>query len=161
MEKILIIGDTHRYDDNFFRILDREGQFDMLIHTGDIEGSEALYAENAHCPVHMVAGNNDFFSFLNKEEEFLIGDYKVFLTHGHHYNISMGSELLRLEAAERGADIVMFGHTHRPMVDMSKGLIAVNPGSLTYPRQEGRKPSYIIMTLDEQGKAGFEIKYLS
>ncbi|MCR5502678.1 MAG: metallophosphoesterase [Lachnospiraceae bacterium] len=161
MKKILIISDTHRYDDNFFRVMEKEAPVDLLIHCGDIEGSEALYAENAHCPVHMVAGNNDFLSGLNREEEFMIGDYKVFLTHGHYYNISMGSDLLRLEAAERGADIMIYGHTHRPVVDMSKGIIALNPGSLTYPRQEGRRPSYIIMTLAEDGNAEFEIRYLT
>lgn len=160
MKKILILGDTHRYDDNFHRVMEKEAPIDLFIHTGDIEGSEGFYAENAHCPVHMVAGNNDFLSGLNREEEFMIGRYKVFLTHGHTYNISMGSDLLRLEAAERNADIVIYGHTHRPVVDMSKGMIALNPGSLTYPRQEGRRPSYIIMTLDEDGKAEFEIRYL-
>ena len=54
----------------------------------------------------------------------------------------------------------MYGHTHKPVVDVGENLIAVNPGSLTYPRQVGRKPSYIIMDLDEQGKAHFEIRYL-
>ena len=33
----------------------------------------------------MVAGNNDFFTDLAQEEEFMLGRYKVWLTHGHHY----------------------------------------------------------------------------
>ena len=57
-------------------------------------------------------------------------------------------------------DIVMFGHSHRPIVDIDKDIIAVNPGSLTYPRQEGKKPSYIIMELDYKGEAHFTICYL-
>ena len=40
------------------------------------------------------------------------------------------------------------------------GLIILNPGSLTYPRQEGRRPSYIIMQIEEDGEANFSIEYL-
>ena len=56
--------------------------------------------------------------------------------------------------------IVMFGHTHRPIIDYHKDVIALNPGSLSYPRQEGKRPSYIIMDLDKKGEATFEIEYL-
>ncbi|MDE6675032.1 MAG: metallophosphoesterase family protein, partial [Acetatifactor sp.] len=61
---------------------------------------------------------------------------------------------------ERGVDIVMFGHTNRPYLDEEEDLITLNPGSLSYPRQDGRRPSYIVMELDEEGKAGFRIEYL-
>ena len=54
----------------------------------------------------------------------------------------------------------MFGHTHRPHLEEEEDLITLNPGSMTYPRQSGRQPSYMVMTLDEEGKASFEIKYL-
>jgi predicted phosphodiesterase len=35
------------------------------------------------------------------------------------------------------------------------GVFLVNPGSLTYPRQFGRVPTYVIMEVDEQGEAHF------
>ena len=59
-------------------------------------------------------------------------------------------------------DIVMYGHTHKPVVDQGRDIIAVNPGSLTYPRQEGRSPSYIVMTITDGIKqdVSFEIRYL-
>ena len=78
----------------------------------------------------------------------------------HNYYVSMGNEILKREAAARGADIVMYGHTHRPVVDRDKNVIAVNPGSLSYPRQEGHKPSYIIMKLDGKARPHFTIEYL-
>jgi hypothetical protein len=46
------------------------------------------------------------------------------------------------------------------VVEYDKDIIAVNPGSLTFPRQEGRRPSYILMELDEKGEAHFTINYL-
>ncbi len=63
-------------------------------------------------------------------------------------------------AYARGMDIVCFGHTHRPVVDVSDTVTALNPGSLSYPRQEGRQPSYIIMELKQGSKAQYKIYYL-
>ena len=158
--KILIVSDTHRHNENFLKVLEKTGPIDMLIHCGDVEGSEYLIARSAGCPVQMVMGNNDFFSDLPREKEFQIGKYKIWLTHGHTYYVSMGDENIKREARERGMDIVMFGHSHRPIVDIDKDIISFNPGSLTYPRQEGKKPSYIIMETDYKGEAHFTICYL-
>lgn len=158
--KILIVSDTHRRIDNLDRALEQVGPVDMLIHLGDLEGSEDYIEAVMECPVYMVAGNNDFYSYIPREEEVQIGKYKAFLTHGHYYYVSMGTQMLKEEARARGAQIAMFGHTHRPVVEYSDGLIVLNPGSLTYPRQEGRRPSFIVMELDRFGEAHFTINYL-
>lgn len=158
--KILIISDTHRKNENYLKIVEKLGKLDMVIHLGDVEGSEYTIQEAVSCPVEMVAGNNDFFSNLPSEKMFRIGKYNVMITHGHRYYISMGNEMLKREAVAAGVDIVMYGHTHRPVIDISKNVIAINPGSLSYPRQENRKPSYIIMEIDEQGEAHFMLKYV-
>ncbi len=158
--RVLIVSDTHRKNDIYMQLVRKYAPLDMVIHCGDVEGSEYAIAEAAGCPVHMVTGNNDFFSELPREEEFQIGKYKVWLLHGHNFYVSMGNEIIKDEARSRGIDIVMYGHTHRPVVDISSDLIAVNPGSLTYPRQEGRRPSYIIMETDLAGEATFKIEYV-
>ena len=62
-------------------------------------------------------GNNDFFSNLDREKELKIGEYRVLLTHGHYYNVSLGVERLEQEARDRRLDIVMYGHTHRPFYE--------------------------------------------
>ena len=158
--RVLIVSDTHRHNDNYFRVLEREGQLDMVIHCGDAEGSEYLLQEAAGCPLHIVMGNNDFFSNLPREEELEIAGKKVLITHGHYYCVSNGYELLKDEGMARGFDIVMYGHTHRPVVDKSDGIVVINPGSLTYPRQEGRRPSYIMMEMNKKGDMDFVVKYL-
>lgn len=109
----------------------------------------------------MVRGNNDFFSDLPGEEEFMVEGYHIFTTHGHGYYVSMGETRLKQEARGRGADIVMYGHTHRPFYEKEEGLITLNPGSLCYPRQPGRKPSYMIMQIDSNGKLEITQKYLN
>lgn len=157
--KVLIVSDTHKQNDAYFRVLKKERP-DLVIHCGDAEGSEYALTQAADCPVEIVLGNNDFFSDLPRELMLDIGSYRVWVVHGHNYYVSMGNEILKREAAARGADIVMYGHTHRPVVDRDKEVTAVNPGSLSYPRQEGHRPSYIVMKLDGKGKADFQIEYL-
>lgn len=158
--KVLIISDTHKKNDNFFRVLETAGKVDMVIHCGDIEGSEYAIAAGADCPVEMVAGNNDFFSQLPMEREFEIEQYKVWVTHGHHYYVSMGNERLKQEARSRGVDIVFYGHTHRPEIDLEDDIMVINPGSLSYPRQDGRKPSYVLMDIDRFGDVHFTLRYI-
>ncbi len=158
--RILIISDTHKKHKNLGRVLERVAPIDLLIHLGDAEGCEEEIAQMAGCPLEIVAGNNDFFSRLEKERELQLGSYRVLLTHGHYYYVSTGMADLKREAMGRQCDLVMFGHTHRPIIDYGKHVIALNPGSLSYPRQEGRRPSYILMELDAAGKAEFHLEYL-
>lgn len=105
--KILIVSDTHRKNDNYFTLLERQKPLDMVIHCGDAEGSEYALSQAADCPVQIVLGNNDFFSNLPRELEFEIGRYHVWVTHGHSYYVSVGCERIKQEARERGVDIVM------------------------------------------------------
>lgn len=158
--KILIISDTHGRDGKLPGILEKTGRLDMLIHCGDVEGGEYRIREYAGCPVEMVAGNNDFFSDLPREREFKIGEYKIWLTHGHTYYVSMENETIKKEAVARGVDIVIYGHTHKPVIQEERRITAINPGSLSYPRQVDRRPSYILMELDQQGKAHFNLEHV-
>ncbi len=160
MRKILVVSDTHGHDDNFYRVLDLEEPVDAIIHCGDLEGSEGRFALAANCPVYFVCGNNDFFSDLKRELDFTLWGHKCFLTHGHQFLVSMTLENIRAEASARGAQLVFFGHTHKPVAKCIDGVYLFNPGSLSYPRQEGRRPSYIILTLDDEGGVFSEIKYL-
>ena len=162
--RILIVSETHRRAGNLIEVLEKTAPGDMMIHLGDTEGSEAYFRDwlkNDLCVIHVVRGNNDFFSELPKEDEFCIGNYHVLITHGHYYYISMGTEMLKEDARARGFNLVMFGHTHRPYLEQDQDITILNPGSLSYPRQEGRKPSYILMDIDKHGEAHFAINYLS
>lgn len=156
--KILIVSDTHRQNDNYFNVVQKHKP-DMVVHCGDNEGSEYALTQAVECPVHMVAGNNDFFSELPRDLMLNIGKYSVWVTHGHNYYVSMGYEHLADEAKHRGADIVMYGHTHRPVIADDGDLVILNPGSLSYPRQEGRRASYIVMEIDLKGEAHYTIEW--
>lgn len=158
--RILIVSDTHRKNEKYFQVVFKEKPLDLVLHCGDAEGAEYTISESAECPVEIVLGNNDFFSNLPKEIEMQIGKYKALITHGHNYYVSMGNEKIKKEALARGCNMVIYGHTHRPVIDITKDIVALNPGSLSYPRQEGKQSSYILMEVDEQGEIRCQIKYL-
>ena len=158
--KILIVSDTHGRHGNLDEVLEREGKIDMLLHLGDVEDDEHYIEAIAECPVHILSGNNDYFSHLPGEKEIRIGKYRVFMTHGHGHYVSMNTKRLREVARARGVDIVMFGHTHKPYMDVEGDLKVINPGSLSYPRQEGRQSSYVIMEINANGNASFELKFV-
>jgi len=158
--KILVISDSHRNNNKITECLDMEKPVDMLIHCGDAEGAEYFMQRKAECPVEVVMGNNDFFSTLSLESQFEIAGKKVFLTHGHYYYVSMGVEKLVEEAQSRGVDMVFFGHTHRPYLQTHGDVLVMNPGSIAYPRQEGRRCSYGVLEIDEKGEVKAEIRFL-
>ena len=137
--KILVVSDTHRKLENLKVILEREQPMDLLIHLGDAEGDEDSIAEMAGCRLEIVAGNNDFFSNLPREKELRIGSYRVLITHGHYYYVSAGIADIEREAAAQGYDIVMFGHTHRPVMRLHKGCDCAQSGQSFLSEAGGEK----------------------
>jgi putative phosphoesterase len=81
------------------------------------------------------------------------------LTHGHRYGVNSNTSGILDLAKRNKADIVMFGHTHVPMIDLSGSIWTINPGSLALPRQHGRIPTFIIMDIDSKGDAHFTLNY--
>ena len=157
--KVLIISDTHGRNQNVQRVVEKVAPIDLLIHLGDFEGGEDYIRSLVTCDIEMVAGNNDFFNRLPKDRVIKIGKYTVMLTHGHRYGVNSSTYDIREEAIRNKADIVMFGHTHVPMIDLQGEVWAINPGSLALPRQNGRIPTYAIMELDSMGEAHFTLNF--
>lgn len=158
--KILIVSDTHGRNEGYLELLEKSEKMDMVIHCGDVEGSEYLISQAAGCQTVIVQGNNDFFSDLPKEMIVKIGKYKALVTHGHSYYVNMGYQHLVREAKRRKTDMVIYGHTHRPVIAEEDGVLVLNPGSLSYPRQEDRKYSYIVMEVNENAEVECRINYL-
>lgn len=160
--RVIIVSDTHGMDFTFREVIAKEHKIDFLIHAGDTSGSEQMIKNSVSCPVKVVLGNNDYAMGLRYEEEFDLGSHRCLLTHGHRESVYYGTDRLIYKAAERGCDIVVYGHTHVPSIEYDEDLNvrAINPGSLTYPRQAGHRPSYVVMDIDNNGEISAEIKYL-
>ncbi len=159
--KILIVSDTHGRLDNLQKAIDRVDDFDHLIHCGDVEGQEEEIEELAGVPVTIVRGNNDWDSQLPPNRVVDFEDYRLFVTHGHRYGVSYGTEELAEEAKARGCNVAVYGHIHHPVIDESDPeLTIINPGSLTFPRQANRLPSYVVMEITPKGEALYTVNYI-
>lgn len=158
--KILIVSDTHGKCERLEEALEREKPINALIHSGDVERDEDYISVIAECPTYIVAGNNDFFSDLPREIEGEICGCRFFVTHGHYYGVSMDLTRVWEEGHIRNADVVVFGHTHRPVIKEMHGTMLINPGSLAYPRQAGRRPTYVTMEKKKDGTWDFQIHEL-
>ena len=92
--RILVISDSHGRNDDVAGVIEQVGPIDMLIHCGDVERGDDYIRSLVDCPVHMVAGNNDYNLELPSQDIFNIGDYKVLVVHGHTFCVYRGVERL-------------------------------------------------------------------
>ncbi len=149
--RILVISDTHRKLNRAIELVhDFSKRIDAVIHLGDNTDDVDFIRRNYRLPVYTVAGNCDYGSTAPPENIVTFEDKKVFFTHGHAYNVKYNADMVKERAESLGADICLFGHTHMPCVKIERGIIVMNPGSLTEPRG-GSKPSYGIIKI-ENGK---------
>jgi putative phosphoesterase len=88
------------------------------------------------------------------------GGHRIFLTHGHIYNVYSNSDRIAQLAKAYKADIAVYGHTHYPEIRRQDSVLVMNPGSLGYPRQAGHRPSYIILNIAEDGTADPGLRYV-
>ena len=161
-KKILVVSDNHRKLDNIYQLLEENPDISYFIHLGDSEGSEDAIRTHLPkgCESYFVQGNNDFFAYLPKEIEMRLGKERLFLTHGHLYGVGFDLQGLADEARARNCSMALFGHTHRPFSRMVNGVLCINPGSINFPRQDDRKPSYAMFYLDKKGNLRTEAKYI-
>jgi len=146
--KIGIISDTHGDLINTERAVMDMGDIDLLIHAGDTYRDAMEIKEKFGLEVIAVCGNTDYSSRTMCETTFEIGDKKIFLTHGHQYDVKYDLTRLYYRAQEVGADIVVFGHSHIPQYIRENDLIFINPGSVSRPRG-GSKATYALLELKE------------
>lgn len=152
--RILVVSDTHGDARSLWRAIEAQPTARVVIHLGDgAREAEDISRRYPDREVYLVRGNCDLgaadLPFCREE---ILGGRRIFLTHGHLYEVKMG--LLRLDyaARERRADLVLFGHTHQPMTRYEDGLYWMNPGSLSHTGTYGvvdLTPSGIMTNLVE------------
>lgn len=158
--KVLVISDSHGNLDNVEKVIKNNERFDMVIHLGDIIGQDDTLKNMCECPIITVKGNCDYYTENKVTEVFELENNKIMATHGHYYSVDWGLDKLYYGAQERHCNIAMYGHTHVPEIFEQGDVTIINPGSISRPRQLNHRPSYIVMDIDESGKASFAINYL-
>ena len=142
--EFLCLSDSHGCTKNILEVLSRQiKRPDGIIFLGD-GLRDFTYCDLGDIPLYSVRGNCDSKLFpieLYADDERILDIYgkKIMLTHGHMYGVKSGMSRLIYAAAEKNADVVLFGHTHIPLeayIDkdnseiLDKPLYIMNPGSV-------------------------------
>jgi len=116
----------------------------LILHAGDVGGDEILDELAAIAPVRAVFGNTDAPDNPRLQAEILIrvGAVTIHVSHGHELGSPKPDALL----ASYSADVIVYGHTHRPLVTRSGGRLVVNPGAAG-PRRFDLEPSVARLTV--------------
>ena len=120
-----LISDTHgllRAD-----VHDALSGVSLILHAGDV-GDDAILDELALiAPVAAVRGNTDAPGRPRLAERIdrTIAGLRVHVSHGHEVGSPAPAALL----AAYDADVIIYGHTHRPLVARAGGRLVVNPGA--------------------------------
>ncbi len=155
--KILVVSDSHGFEGNLRKVIERVEPIDMLIHLGDFESGEDRIKKMVNCEVHMVPGNNDYAPHLERDKVVSIAGHRIFLTHGHKYGVYYGLYGLYDKAKENNCDVVLYGHTHTPKINYMDDITFVNPGSISLPRQNYTQPTFLIMEIDKKNEIHFTL----
>lgn len=117
--KIAILSDTHGLlRPEVIRCLQNA---DLILHAGDINRQEIIDEMKKHAPVHVVRGNNDkeWAESLPHDLTLRIEDLTFRMVHNRK----------ELPADLSGTDVVIFGHSHRYLMEEKDGILWLNPGS--------------------------------
>lgn len=117
----------------------------LILHAGDVCGDEVLHELNAIAPVAAVAGNCDppGHPRLPWRIDRAIGGRTFHVSHGHELGAPTPDKLL----AAYEADVLVYGHTHRPLVHRAGPRLVLNPGAAG-PRRFDIAPSVARLTID-------------
>ena len=142
--RIFVFSDSHRYVRNMYAAME-DGKPDLVLHLGDMlrDAEELSYAYPQQSIV-MVPGNCDGWTTKPLQKLLDIQGKKLLLSHGHIWQVKSGCETALAAARQQGADLVLFGHTHRAYcVQEPDGLWVLNPGAA--------RDSYGVVTIDGSG----------
>lgn len=106
----------------------RQQQPDAVFHLGDCErDTQRLEKEFPDLPLYRVCGNCDREPVNPEVLQLTLDGVKFFLTHGHRYSVKYALDALLNAAYFAGADMVLFGHTHRAMSETHTGTVRRQP----------------------------------
>jgi len=160
--RIGVVADTHcpefldRLPDRLFELL---RGVDLIIHAGDVTSPETIEALAALAPVEVVRGDHDRENpGWPSSREVMVEGRRIVIVHGNRsrwveepqtllWTLSLGAyhPHARLARALRGRfgnpDAIVFGHTHRPLIETLDGTLMFNPGGVHQwnPRTAGQR----------------------
>jgi putative phosphoesterase len=149
--RIGVVADTHcpefaeRLPDRLFEAL---RGVDLILHAGDVTGPETMAELSRIAPVEAVRGDHDAtLEWLPLSRELTVEGCRIVVVHGNRshwleepqtflWTVSLGyyrpHRKLPHDLRRRfpDADVIVFGHTHRALIDRQGGQLVFNPGGV-------------------------------
>ena len=137
-----VISDTHgllRPD-----VHDALAGVELILHAGDVGGDEILDELSLIAPVRAVYGNTDAPGQPRLAEaiDITVDGVSIHVSHGHEIGSPQPAKLLE----RYSADVVVYGHTHRPLIAKAESRLVLNPGAAG-PRRFDILPSIARLTI--------------
>ena len=162
--KILVFSDSHEKSEYMNQAIKLNSDADMTVHLGD--GASDLsrtLPDNCGGSYVFIEGNGEYYGWIGVDRRYRPQRYamvefegkKIFMTHGHIFEVKFGLEKLLARAYSEGADIILYGHTHIPFCKYlpsgteldyvgktDRPLLVFNPGSIG----QGTEHSFGLLT---------------
>ena len=139
--KVAVLADTH----GLLRpeVLQHVRGCDLVLHAGDVGDASILETLSSVAPLRAVRGNVDRgeLAELPPTEVVECGEHLVYMLHIR--------EDLDLDPAAAGFSVVVFGHSHRPLVERRDGVLFLNPGSCG-PRRFSLPVTMAVLEVGEE-----------
>ena len=130
---------------------------ELILHAGDVGSFAVLRELQGIAPVRAVFGNTDDPGILGLPErvDLQLGGLAIHMSHGHETGSPTPDSLVRRYAA----DVIIYGHTHKPLIAHVGKTLIVNPGAAG-ARRFKLQPSVGLLRI-ENGAASAEIVTLA
>lgn len=125
---------------------------ELILHAGDVGPPHVLRELQMIAPVHAVYGNVDDPAMgMPPTVELTLDGMRIHMSHGHELGSPTPGALVRRYTA----DVIIYGHTHKPLLERHGSTLVVNPGAAG-PRRFNLQPSIGLLTV-RNGDASAEI----
>ncbi|GGD66034.1 metallophosphoesterase family protein [Paenibacillus nasutitermitis] len=143
--RIIIVSDTHmprmnkKLPDRLVREL---RSADHILHAGDWTQLSVYDMLAAYAPTDGVAGNNDGPEIIRKfgwRKLLTFQGVRIGMVHGHGTGKRTDTEATAVSSfADEKPDVILYGHSHIPVLRQSAGILVMNPGSPTDKRRQSQ-----------------------
>ena len=158
--KIMVVSDSHGRVENIRKAYAKVKPVDLFIHLGDVEDDQSEIESFIPCRKEFVRGNCDFFSRNPDDKVIEVCGKKILLTHGQRHGGRVRDGRTRRSWTEIRCCYRIYGHTHIPLLTYNEDVSLFNPGSISKPGQDGCRPVFGIVEINQKGEVLFNHVYL-
>lgn len=130
--KVLVLSDSHGRADTLRRAIEAEKPHAMLYLGDGLSDAERMREEYPALFIATVPGNCDWGSLDEPERLIELDGVRILMLHGHTRGVKYNGMNAYYAAKEMETDVLLYGHTHCPLVDYDGTTYTMNPGSIRY-----------------------------